>query len=125
MLTPRRIIVVITAVSLSAAFVINAIWFATSIGRDRLEPVVGVLGILAGITGLVAERWAARQEARDAALDTIGTELEANDDLLSSSPLSARIRTSRSGVRSIPGCICPRWTPPSPAAPCPRPAMPT
>lgn len=85
MMTPRRIIVVITAVSLAAAFVINAIWFATSIGRDRLEPVVGVLGILAGITGLVAERWAARQEARDAALDAIGAELEANDDVLSSS----------------------------------------
>ena len=103
---------------------INTIWFATSVGPDRLEPVVGVLGILAGITGLVAERWAAAQEARDAALDTIGTELEANDDLLSSSPLSARSRTSRSGVRSIRGCTCPRWTPPSPAARCPPPATP-
>ena len=90
MMTPRRIIVVVTAVSLAAAFVINAIWFATSVGRDRLEPVVGVLGILAGITGLVAERWAARQEARDAALDAIGAELEANDDLLSSSAAFSR-----------------------------------
>ena len=85
LMTPRRIIVVVTAISLAAAFVINAIWFATSVGTDRLEPVVGVLGILAGITGLVAERWAARQETRDAALDAIGAELEANDDLLSSS----------------------------------------
>ena len=87
-MTPRRIIVVVTAVSLAAAFVINAIWFATSVGHDRLEPVVGVLGILAGITGLVAERWAARQEARQAALDAIRAELEANDDLLASATFS-------------------------------------
>jgi hypothetical protein len=87
-MTPRRIIVAVTAVSLAAAFVINAIWFATSVGQDRLEPVVGVLGILAGITGLVAERWAARQEAREAALDAIRAELEANDDLLASAAFS-------------------------------------
>ncbi len=87
-MTPRRIIVVVTALSLAAAFVINAIWFATSVGQDRLEPVVGVLGILAGITGLIAERWAARQEARDAALDAIRAELEANEDLLASAAFS-------------------------------------
>lgn len=84
MLTPRRIIVGVTAVSLAAAFVINAIWFATSTGTGRLEPVVGVLAILAGITGLVAERWAAAREARDAALRAIGTELRANAGLLDS-----------------------------------------
>jgi hypothetical protein len=86
MFTPRRIIVVVTAASLIAAFVINSIWFVTSEGTGRLEPVVGVLGILAGITGLFAERWAAAQEARDAALDAIQGELEANDDLLTSEP---------------------------------------
>jgi hypothetical protein len=84
MFTPRRIIVVVTAASLVAAFVINSIWFLTSEGTGRLEPVVGVLGILAGITGLFAERWAAAQEAREAALDAIQGELEANDDLLTS-----------------------------------------
>ena len=63
MITPRRIIVVVTAASLAAAFVVNAVWFATSSGSARLEPIVGVLGILAGITGLVAERWAAAREA--------------------------------------------------------------
>ena len=84
MLTPRRIIVVVTATSLLAAFVINTIWFVTSTGTGRLEPVVGVLGILAGITGLFAERWAAAQESRDAALDAITAELEANDELLTS-----------------------------------------
>ena len=83
-LTPRRIIVVITAVSLAAAFVINAIWFVRSAGSDRLEPIVGVLGILAGITGLVAERWAAAREARDAAIHAIGDELRANSDILGS-----------------------------------------
>jgi len=84
MFSPRRIIVVVTAASLIAAFVINAIWFVTSRGTGRLEPVVGVLGILAGITGLFAERWAAAQEAREAALDAIRAELEANDALLTS-----------------------------------------
>jgi hypothetical protein len=84
MITPRRIIVAVTAASLLAAFVINAVWFATSTGTGRLEPIVGVLGILAGITGLFAERWAAAQEARDSALDAIRTELEANGKLLGS-----------------------------------------
>jgi hypothetical protein len=46
--------------------------------------VVGVLGILAGITGLVAERWAAAREARDAAMAAIGDELRANADILGS-----------------------------------------
>lgn len=82
MITPRRIIVVVTAASLAAAFVINAVWFATSSGSGRLEPIVGVLGILAGITGLVAERWAAAREARDAALQAINAELRANAQLL-------------------------------------------
>jgi hypothetical protein len=84
MITPRRLIVVVTAASLLAACVTNVIWFVTSTGTGRLEPVVGVLGILAGITGLFAERWAAAQEARDAALAAIKLELEANDDLLAS-----------------------------------------
>jgi len=84
MLTPRRIIVVVTGASLLAAFVINAILFATSTGTGRLEPVVGVLGILAGITGLFAERWAAAHEARQAALDAIQAELEVNVGLLNS-----------------------------------------
>lgn len=84
MITPRRIIVAVTAASLLAAFVINAIWFVRSTGTGRLEPIVGVLGILAGITGLVAERWAAAREARDSALAAIGTELRANRELLAS-----------------------------------------
>ena len=82
MITPRRIIVVVTAASLAAAFVVNAVWFARSTGNSRLEPIVGVLGILAGITGLVAERWAAQREARDAALQAINAELRANAELL-------------------------------------------
>ena len=35
MITPRRIIVVVTAASLAAAFVVNAVWFATI---DRQQP---------------------------------------------------------------------------------------
>ncbi len=84
MITPRRVIVAVTAASLAAAFVINAIWFATTAGPGRLEPIVGVLGILAGITGLVADRWVAAREAREAALHAIGQELRANRKLLSS-----------------------------------------
>jgi hypothetical protein len=85
MITPRRIIVVVTAASLVAAFVVNAVWFSVSTGSARLEPIVGVLGILAGITGLVAERWAATREARDAALRAVSTELSANAELLGAS----------------------------------------
>jgi hypothetical protein len=83
MITPRGIIVVVTAASLAAAFVVIAVWFIVSTGSARLEPIVGVLGILAGITGLVAERWAASREARDAALRAVMPSC------------SARLRSSR------------------------------
>ena len=89
MITPRRTIIVVTAASLAAAFVVNAVWFAASSGSGRLEPVVGVLGILAGITGLVAERWAAAREARDAALQAINAELRANAELLGATAFSS------------------------------------
>ena len=88
MITPRRTIVVVTAASLAAGFVVNAVWFATTSGSGRLEPIVGVLGILAGITGLVAERWAAGREARDAALQAINVELRANAELLGAAAFS-------------------------------------
>ena len=84
MLTPRRIIVIVTAASLFAAFVINVLWFISTEGSGRFEPVVGVFGILAGITGLAAERWAAQREARDAALRAIDEELRVNAELLRS-----------------------------------------
>ena len=121
-MTPRRIIVVITAVSLAAAFVINAIWFVRSAGSDRLEPVVGVLGILAGITGLVAERWAAAREARDAAIHAIGDELRANSDILGSAA-SPTNPAGRCAARSISAYTCPPWTRRSPAARSPRAGM--
>jgi hypothetical protein len=89
MITPRRTIIVVTAASLAAAFVVNAVWFATTSGSGRLEPIVGVLGILAGITGLVAERWAAAREARDAALQAINAELRANAELLGATAFSS------------------------------------
>jgi len=84
MITPRRVIIGVTAASLLAACGVNVFWFVRSTGTDRLEPIVGVLGILAGITGLVAERWAAARESRDSALEAIGIELRANRDLLAS-----------------------------------------
>lgn len=82
MVTPRRIIVAVTVLSLTAAMVVNAVWFVRSTGSGRFEPVVGVLGILAGITGLVAERWAAAREARDAAVAAISAELHDNQRTL-------------------------------------------
>ena len=65
--SPRLVIVAATAGSLVLAFTISAFWFGTTSGTSRFEPA-GHLGLLAGITGVVAERRAAARERREQAL---------------------------------------------------------
>jgi hypothetical protein len=75
-------IVVATISSLVLSFILSALWFAQSRGTLRLDPAVESLGLLAGITGLVAERRVAAAEQRDRALAAVRNELNVNSRIL-------------------------------------------
>lgn len=85
---PRTWIMAVTAGSLAVAFVVSAVWWSRSTGTSRFEPAVQVLGLLGGITGIVAERWAAGRERRAEALQAIGEELHDNRKILTSPPFA-------------------------------------
>ncbi|MEU4479440.1 hypothetical protein AB0F68_15455 [Micromonospora sp. NPDC023966] len=78
----------VTAGSLAVAFVVSAIWWTRSSGTSSFEPAVQILGLLGGITGIVAERWAAGRERRAEALQAIGDELQDNGRILASPPFA-------------------------------------
>ncbi|MEW2328216.1 hypothetical protein AB0880_10440 [Micromonospora chersina] len=88
MTAPRTWIMLVTAGSLTVAFVVSAVWWTRSSGVASFEPTVQVLGLLGGITGIVAERWAAGRERRAEALQAIGEELRDNGRILASPPFA-------------------------------------
>ncbi|MCW3839167.1 hypothetical protein ONA70_03525 [Micromonospora yasonensis] len=88
MTAPRTWIMVVTGGSLAVSFVVSAVWWSRSSGMSSFEPAVQVLGLLAGITGIVAERWAASRERRAEALQAIGEELQDNRRILTSPPFA-------------------------------------
>lgn len=85
---PRTWIMLVTAGSLAVAFVVSAVWWSRSAGTSRFEPAVQILGLLGGITGIVAERWAAGRERRAEALQAIAEELRDNQKVLASPPFA-------------------------------------
>jgi hypothetical protein len=88
-----------TAGSLAVAFVVSIVWLSYPSRSPRFEPVVQILGLLAGISGIAAERWAATREKRDQAVRAIREELEENARLLNSAPFAERRSPqSRRGV---------------------------
>jgi hypothetical protein len=87
----RTWIMVVTAGSLAVAFVVSAVWWNRSAGLSRFEPAVQILGLLGGITGIVAERWAAGRERRAEALQAIGAELRDNRKILTSPPFAGDV----------------------------------
>ncbi|MFG1828643.1 hypothetical protein [Micromonospora chersina] len=88
MTAPRTWIMLVTAGSLAVAFVVSAVWWTRSSGVSSFEPTVQVLGLLGGITGIVAERWAAGRERRAEALQAIGEELRDNARILAAAPFA-------------------------------------
>lgn len=79
----------LTFTALAVALVMGALWFATSPSGDRLEPAVNSLAVLAGITGIFVERWAAQRERRKQALDSIRDELDRNSAVLDDEAFAA------------------------------------
>lgn len=74
----RLAITWLTFVALAVALVMGVLWLTTAPAGDRLEPAVNSLAVLAGITGIFVERWAAQRERRNQALESIHDELERN-----------------------------------------------
>lgn len=78
----RLAITVATFVALAVALLLGLAWFLQSPGEGRWEPAVNTLALLAGLTGIFAERWAAERERRNQAMASIRIELAHNESLL-------------------------------------------
>jgi hypothetical protein len=79
----RLAITIATFGALAIALVLGTFWFFSSSADGRWEPAVNTLALLAGITGIFAERWAAERERRKQAFASIAIELGHNRQLLS------------------------------------------
>lgn len=63
--------------------VVSVVWFLTGHGSGRFEPAVQTLCIVAGLTGVLAERRAVARERRDSALRSLADELRTCESILS------------------------------------------
>ncbi|MEU4744309.1 hypothetical protein AB0G02_28135 [Actinosynnema sp. NPDC023658] len=85
----RIVITALTFGALAVAVVLGVMWFAVSPPGDRWEPAVNSFALLAGITGIFAERWAAQREQRNQAIGSIRLEMARNREALDSEAFSA------------------------------------
>jgi hypothetical protein len=73
---PRSsLIAVATSGSVGVSVVISVVWFVTAQSGSRFEPAVAMLGLLAGLIGVLTERRVAAQERRHVSLTTLADEL--------------------------------------------------
>jgi hypothetical protein len=70
-----------TFAALMVGLAVCLVWFLTADGRDRFEPLVTGLAVIAGTTGVFAERWVASRQKRDEAMDGVRRELGSNLDV--------------------------------------------
>jgi hypothetical protein len=79
----RRATAAVTVSALVAALLLSAVWLVVSPTRNTvLEPVVNVLVVLAALSGIFAERWAAARQRRAEALRALADELRRDADVL-------------------------------------------
>lgn len=78
----RIAITVATFGALAIALLLGILWFAASPADQRWEPAVNTLALLAGLTGIFAERWAGARERRHQVLDALGHEAVRNAEVL-------------------------------------------
>jgi hypothetical protein len=84
----RLAITIATFGALAIALLVGLAWFVESPADQRWEPAVNTLALLAGLTGIFAERWAAERERRNQAVDSIDVELRQNGQLLADKAFS-------------------------------------
>lgn len=78
----RRLATVTTFAGLIGAFGASLTWMLVADGPARLQPTAQALALVAALTGIVAERYAAQQQRRRQALTTLTGELLANRAIL-------------------------------------------
>jgi len=76
------LITVATFCSIAASAVISVVWLVTASGMSRFEPTVQVLGLLVGLTGVLAERRASARERRHLTLIALMDELQTVGSIL-------------------------------------------
>jgi hypothetical protein len=64
--------------ALATGLLVCVVWFLTADGDAKFEPLVTGLAVVAGTTGVFAERWVASRQKRDEALDGVRRELGNN-----------------------------------------------
>lgn len=77
------IIALTTFGSIAVAAIISIVWFWVSDSESRFEPAVGILGLLGGLFGILAERRAATHERRRTAMTSLADELGRAKEVLS------------------------------------------
>jgi hypothetical protein len=92
------LITVATFGSIAASAVISAVWLVTVTGTSRFEPTVQVLGLLVGLTGLLAERRASARERRHLTLIALTDELQRVACILDNPQFSQSAETPRPRV---------------------------
>ncbi|PSL53614.1 hypothetical protein B0I31_10861 [Saccharothrix carnea] len=98
----RIAITALTFGALAVAMALGLSWFVVSPPGERWEPAVNSLALLAGITGIFAERWATQREQRKQALDSIRLEMARNRETLDGEAFSA---SSSRGRRVYPRLV--------------------
>jgi hypothetical protein len=78
----RRLATVTTFAGLVGAIGVSLTWALAAHGLARLEPATQMLALIAALTGIVAERFAAEQQRRRQARATLTSELRANREIL-------------------------------------------
>lgn len=92
------LIALITFGSVAISAAISITWFVTASGASRFEPAVQTLGLLAGLTGILAERRAAARERRHLALVTLADELRRGISILNDPQFAPSKETPRPRV---------------------------
>jgi hypothetical protein len=94
------LIAMVTFSSVAISAVISIVWFITAPGASRFEPAVQTFGLLAGLTGVLAERRAAARERRHLALAALMDELRNDATILADPQFSPSNETARPRVYS-------------------------
>ena len=83
-----------TLCSVAGAAVISVYWFADPPASSRFEPAVQTLGLVAGVTGLLAERRAAARERRLLAIASLVDEFRKSAAILDDPRFARRAEAS-------------------------------
>ncbi|MCC8250212.1 hypothetical protein [Saccharothrix luteola] len=101
----RIAITALTFGALAVAMALGVSWFVVSPPGERWEPAVNSLALLAGITGIFAERWASQREQRKQALESIRLEMTRNRETLDGEAFSVSSRGRRVYPRLVQSAV--------------------